>query len=85
MSIKECTDMIHQEIKINDTVVYSPPHSSSIQIGVVQEISKSGKTLDIRRRTEAGHCVIDNRRSKEVIMISNQYTLAQESNPEFFI
>jgi hypothetical protein len=84
MSIKECTDMIHQEIKINDTVVYSPPYSSGIQIGVVQKISKSGKTLNIRR-TKESHGVIDIRRSKDVVVINNQYTLAIESNPEFFI
>lgn len=81
--MKTAKDMIHQEISIDDIVVYNPPYSKGIVYAYVVAMSKSGKTLETKRISEHGFDY--GVRVTNVIKITEQMKLAMSTNPEEFI
>lgn len=73
-------DILKQEVKINDKVIYIPPYSHNMKIGIV--INLTPKMAEIKSIKTDSTC---KRRIKSIVKINEQFKNAQEKYPENYI
>jgi len=80
---KHARDILHQPITIGCTVVYNPANCKGIRIGEVTEVRRKGCTIKYQDKYDVER---EERRSAScVICIDEQFDIAKENNPEFYI
>lgn len=77
------SDNIHQELQIDDLVCFNAPRSKKLKIGTIKKLTPQGVTIDYVDKNGIHRSC--NRRNEWVIKISEQYQIAQEKYPEYFI
>ena len=74
-------DQLHQEILINDYVVFNPPRYKGVVLGRVIKLNPKSCTIAYGLSGDQ-ECSRDKR---YVLKINEQVALAKEKNPEYFI
>lgn len=77
-------DCLHQELKIGDYVVFNPPYVKGLEYGKITKLTPKGVTVKYGtgEKFKPSEC---NRRSAEVVRITEQMIVAKNENPEQFI
>ena len=73
-------DILKQKVKVNDKVIYIPPYSNDIEIGIV--IKLTPKMAEIKSIKTGDSC---KRRIEKIVKINEQFKNAQEKYPENYI